>query len=100
VKKVKIKSGTRIKHIPQRTCIGCKQVLPKRSLIRVVRTAEGIQIDLTGKLNGRGAYLHDRPSCWQAGLKGTLAHSLKVEISAQDMQTLSAFASTLKEEED
>jgi predicted RNA-binding protein YlxR (DUF448 family) len=51
------------KHIPQRTCIGCREVLPKRNLIRVVRTPDGIQVDLTGKAAGRGAYIH-------AGKKG------------------------------
>jgi hypothetical protein len=42
------------KHIPQRTCVGCREVLPKRALIRVVRTAEGVRIDATSKLAGRG----------------------------------------------
>lgn len=98
-KEVKKKTGKHVKHAPQRTCVGCKQVLPKRSLIRVVRTAEGIQIDLTGKVNGRGAYLHNRLSCWEAGLKGTLARALKVEISDQNRQLLLSFAVTLPEED-
>lgn len=47
-----------MKKIPCRTCVITKEKLPKNELIRVVRTPEGnIQIDESGKLNGRGAYL-------------------------------------------
>lgn len=89
------KKGKRRKHVPQRTCIGCRQVLPKRKLIRVVRTAEGVKIDPAGKLPGRGAYLHDARSCWQRALDGKLAHALKTEISAEDMAVLKEFMHTL-----
>ena len=89
------KKGKRRKHVPQRTCIGCRQVLPKRNLIRVVRTAEGVKIDPVGKLPGRGAYLHDARSCWQRALDGKLAHALKTEISAEDMAVLKEFMHTL-----
>jgi predicted RNA-binding protein YlxR (DUF448 family) len=82
------KAKPRVKHVPQRTCVGCREVLEKRSLTRIVRTAEGIRIDPTGKLNGRGAYLHDQRSCWEAGLKGSLAHALKVEFSEADRTLL------------
>ncbi len=83
------------KHIPQRTCVGCREVLPKRKLIRVVRTPEGIQVDLSGKAAGRGAYMHDRAICWQKGLKGALAGALRTEISPEDRLRLEAFAATL-----
>lgn len=47
-----------MKKIPLRTCTVTKEKLPKQELIRVVRTPEGkIEIDLTGRLNGHGAYL-------------------------------------------
>ena len=47
-----------MKKIPCRTCIITKEKLPKQELVRVVRTPEGtVEVDLTGKLNGRGAYL-------------------------------------------
>jgi len=55
-------------------------------------------IDPTGKLAGRGAYLHDQRSCWQAGLKGPLAHALKVELADADKERLFAFMSTLPED--
>ena len=89
------KGKHRRKHLPQRTCIGCRTVQEKRSLTRVVRTQEGVGIDLKGKTAGRGAYLHDLRSCWQLGLNGRLAHALKTEISAEDMAVLKAYMSTL-----
>lgn len=47
-----------MKKIPMRSCIITKEKLPKQELIRVVRTPDGnIVIDITGKTNGRGAYL-------------------------------------------
>lgn len=47
-----------MKKIPMRSCVVTKEKLPKKELIRVVRTPEGtIEIDESGKLNGRGAYL-------------------------------------------
>lgn len=91
------KTAKRPKHIPQRTCVGCHTVLPKRSLIRLVRRPEGVQIDPTGKLPGRGAYLHNRRSCWERGLKGSLTHALKVELTPADREHLSSFMSTLVE---
>ena len=75
-KEVAKKPTKRVKHVPQRTCVGCRQVLAKRTLIRVVRTAEGVRVDPTGKAAGRGAYLHNLRSCWERGLKGALAHAL------------------------
>ena len=89
------KTAKRVKHVPQRTCVGCREILPKRSLIRVVRTPEGLRIDPTGKITGRGAYLHDRRSCWERGLKGALAHALKMELTEQDRETLRAYMDTL-----
>jgi len=85
----------RVKHVPQRTCVGCREVLPKRKMVRVVRTAEGVQVDPTSKLAGRGAYLHDRRECWERGLKGTLAHALKTTLTMEERATLEVFMNTL-----
>lgn len=93
------KTAKHVKHVPQRTCVGCRQTLAKRSLIRIVRTPEGLQVDPTGKLSGRGAYLHDKYSCWERGLKGSLAHALKVELTDQDRETLHTFMANLPKEE-
>jgi uncharacterized protein len=55
----------RPKHIPQRSCVVCRQKRDKRQLTRLVRTAdEGVVVDPTGKRNGRGAYLCDQATCW------------------------------------
>ena len=91
------KKTVRRKHVPQRTCVGCRQVLAKRSLIRIVRTPEAVRVDPTGKLSGRGAYLHDQRSCWEKGLKGPLAHALKTEFEDQDLQELTAYMMSLDE---
>jgi hypothetical protein len=98
VKKVSKKTARHIKHIPQRTCVGCRTVMPKRALIRVVRQPEGVQIDPSGKIPGRGAYLHDRRSCWERGLKGALAQALKTELTSKDREDLKAFINKLPEE--
>jgi predicted RNA-binding protein YlxR (DUF448 family) len=94
------KQSKRPKHIPQRTCVGCHTVLAKRSLVRIVRQADGLHVDPTGKLAGRGAYLHNRRSCWEKGLKGSLAHALKVTLSPLDFELLRQFMLTLPEDDD
>jgi predicted RNA-binding protein YlxR (DUF448 family) len=92
------KARPRVKHIPQRTCVGCRETLAKRSLIRLVRSGEGVVIDPSGKLPGRGAYLHNVRSCWEAGLKGSLAHALKTELSEDDRTKLKVFAASLTDD--
>ncbi|MDO5141900.1 MAG: YlxR family protein [Eubacteriales bacterium] len=58
------------KKIPLRQCLGCRQALPKRELIRVVRSPEGeIALDLKGKAPGRGAYLCGQPACLKKARK-------------------------------
>ena len=89
----------RTKHIPQRTCVGCREVQPKRQMIRIVRVADGVKIDPTGKLAGRGAYLHDLRPCWERGLKGSLANALKAEINAEDRAKLEEFLNALPQAE-
>ena len=46
-----------MRKIPMRTCVVSHEKLPKKELIRVVRTENGVIVDTTGKVNGRGAYL-------------------------------------------
>jgi predicted RNA-binding protein YlxR (DUF448 family) len=67
-------------------------------MIRVVRTPSGVQVDPTGKAAGRGAYIHNKRSCWERGLQGTLAHALKTELTGQDRQNLLDFLAGLPEE--
>jgi predicted RNA-binding protein YlxR (DUF448 family) len=89
------------KHIPQRTCVGCGQVQGKREMVRVVRTPQGkVEIDPTGKSNGRGAYIHRVRACWDAALgTGRLAHALKATLSEPDRRDLETFALSLPIEE-
>jgi len=88
------KPGKR-RHIPLRTCIACREVLPKRSMIRIVRSSQGVIIDATGKMAGRGAYLHQQRSCWERGMKGALATALMVELSEEEREQLMRYALSL-----
>ena len=68
--------------IPQRQCMGCQERKDKKALIRVVRTPEGqVQLDFSGKLNGRGAYLCPNPECLKKARKTrSLERCLETEI--------------------
>lgn len=89
--------GPRPKHVPQRTCIACREHDAKRGLHRIVRTPEGpVELDPTGKRNGRGAYLCGRTACWDKALAtGLLGRALKTEIAPHTASALRAFATTL-----
>ena len=75
--------------------MGCREILAKRQMIRIVRTAEGVRVDPTRKLAGRGAYLHDRRECWEQGMRGGLAHALKTELPTEDRARLEDFMNSL-----
>ena len=83
------------RHIPQRTCVACREVLSKRLMVRIVRSSQGVVIDPTGKLAGRGAYLHVQRSCWESGLKGALASALKTELTPEERKRLMNYAVSL-----
>ena len=62
-----------MKNIPLRMCIACREMKPKKDMLRVVRSPEGeISIDFTGKKNGRGAYICDNAACIKKLRKGGL----------------------------
>jgi predicted RNA-binding protein YlxR (DUF448 family) len=69
-------------------------------LIRIVRTPEGtIELDPRGKRSGRGAYLCRSWLCWEAALqRGRLSQALKCQVSAEEVASLKALASSLIEE--
>ncbi len=96
----KRKPQPRQKHVPQRTCIACREVRPKRELIRVVRTPDGhVQLDPTSKKSGRGAYVCARRSCWDIALKkGKLEREFETTLSAEDRAALEAYYASLPEE--
>ncbi len=69
------------KKIPMRQCLGCREMKPKRELIRAVRSAAGeISLDFRGKAPGRGAYICPNPQCLKKAIK---AHALERAFSAQ-----------------
>ncbi len=91
------RKGPRPKHVPQRTCISCREKGDKRGLVRLVRTPDHhVEIDPTGRRNGRGAYLCHRQHCWERALGGSgLARALNAEITEDTRQELGKFAATL-----
>lgn len=69
------------KKIPMRQCLGCREMKPKRELIRVVRSPEGeISMDFKGKAPGRGAYICPAPACLKQAIK---AKALERAFSTQ-----------------
>ena len=70
------------KKIPQRQCMGCRERMAKKELIRVVRCTDGsVQLDFSGKLNGRGAYICPKTDCLAKARKAkSLERSLEVPI--------------------
>ncbi len=70
------------KKIPMRQCVGCGEMKNKREMMRVLKPAEGpIVLDMTGKKNGRGAYLCMTMECLRKARKNRgLERSLKIAI--------------------
>jgi predicted RNA-binding protein YlxR (DUF448 family) len=87
----------RPRHVPMRSCAGCRQQRPKREMIRVVRATDGsVGVDPTGKQNGRGTYLCPDGSCWDRALRsGSLGRALKVPIGPPVRQELERFIQEL-----
>ncbi|MBC2578915.1 RNase P modulator RnpM [Clostridium sp. DJ247] len=73
------------KKLPQRMCTGCMEMKPKKELIRIVKNAEGdIFVDLTGKKNGRGAYICRNIECLDKAFKNKrLQKGLETQISEE-----------------
>jgi predicted RNA-binding protein YlxR (DUF448 family) len=95
---MKRKSTSLLKHIPQRSCVACGEVRPKRELVRLVRVpGSGIEVDPSGRKAGRGAYLCPAPDCWQAGLrKGRLEYVLRTKITEDNRQKLIRYSQELE----
>lgn len=104
---MKKKQQPRKKHVPERICIACRARSSKRTLVRVVRLAEGagngsaVVVDETGKQKGRGAYLCRQRACWENALKrGSLNRALRTTLTPEDTATLKAYAASLPEQRD
>ena len=78
------------KHVPQRTCIGCRTTSSKRTFVRVIRAPDGaVSVDPSGKQNGRGAYICERLECWETAVtKDRLARALRANVSAANREEL------------
>ncbi|MDD6276821.1 MAG: YlxR family protein [Clostridia bacterium] len=70
------------KKVPLRKCTGCGEMKPKKELVRIVKTPENeILLDLTGKKNGRGAYICPNPDCLKKARKAKrIERSFQCEI--------------------
>lgn len=70
------------KKIPMRQCLGCREMKPKRELIRIVRSPEGvIALDFKGKAQGRGAYICPNAACLKRAIKArALEHAFSAQI--------------------
>lgn len=90
------RKGPRQKHVPVRTCVACRTADAKRSYVRLVRTPDGrVEIDPTGRRNGRGAYLCRTRACWNRAADGQqLDRALNVQVDAETRATLREYART------
>lgn len=80
-------------HVPERSCVACHKKQAKRDLIRLVRTPDGeVQVDPSGKLSGRGAYLCKNVACLDLAVKtNRLNHALKTQVDASTYTHLYAY---------
>ncbi len=74
-----------VKKVPQRMCTGCMEMKAKKELIRVVKSKDGdVSVDLTGKKNGRGAYICKSIQCLEKSFKSKkLERNLETKISEE-----------------
>ncbi|NLT20940.1 MAG: YlxR family protein [Syntrophomonadaceae bacterium] len=85
--------------IPQRMCVGCREMKNKKELIRIVRTPDGqIEMDITGKKAGRGAYICPSNECLAEATRGkrlqkALEHEIAPEVLATIKQKISELVS-------
>ncbi len=86
----------RHKHIPQRSCVACRETKDKRALVRLVSYGGTVQIDPKGKQAGRGAYLCPYRECWEVGLKGNrLENALRTRLTLENRQMLVEYGRNL-----
>lgn len=78
------------KKIPMRQCLGCREMKPKRELIRAVKSPEGdVSLDFKGKAPGRGAYICPSRECLQKAIKtNALNRAFSMEIPAEVYEEL------------
>lgn len=76
--------------IPMRMCVGCREMKPKKELLRVVKKPDGqVQLDVTGKVSGRGAYVCPKQECLDKAIKQKqLDRALETHLDEQVIQSL------------
>ena len=87
--------------VPMRMCVGCREMRPKKELIRVVHSPEGeVSVDLTGRKPGRGAYLCPREECLNRALRQKqLERAFSAPLSEETQEGLRQAVAALKKEE-
>jgi predicted RNA-binding protein YlxR (DUF448 family) len=76
---------------PERSCVGCRKRAPKADLLRIVRSAAGARVDLSGSASGRGAYVHRDPACADAALRrGAVSSALRSGLTQEELARLRA----------
>ncbi len=88
----------RPRRVPQRTCVTCRTTAGKRGLIRLVRMPDGrVEVDPSGRLPGRGAYLCPDRRCWEQALKQRrLNRALRVVLTPAEVVRLQEYAQGLE----
>lgn len=78
------------KKVPMRMCLGCNEMKPKKELLRIVLTPEGVlEVDLSSKKNGRGAYLCYNNDCLKKAVKTKkINRTFELEPSKELLQEL------------
>ena len=79
--------------------MACGKVESKRSLVRLVKVSgRGVEVDPSGKMTGRGAYLCSVLECWEVGLKkGRLEHALRTSLTDDNRSQLLRYGQGLSE---
>ena len=79
------------KRIPERMCVVCRQMKPKTELLRIVNGADGVVVDGTGKLNGRGVYVCRCKECVDKAIKSKAfvkQHGFSLDTVASELEKL------------
>ncbi len=76
------------KKVPQRMCIVCKQMFDKKDLVRILKTEDDILVDITGKKNGRGAYVCKNGCILNCEKTHALDRAFKIAVEKEQYQKI------------
>lgn len=80
------------RHVPVRTCVGCRAAVPQVELVRVVLVGGRAVADPARRASGRGAWVHPRRECLGKGAKGGYARALRAAVSRADAEAIAGIA--------